>query len=92
MTTLDAMKQETMTLYLKKKDNSLDMRFKANRDWIALNKKPWWWIFLQRLADNTGAKEYGFGSLGVWWGYWFNPWYQLHRVFWKMGIYWIYKL
>ena len=95
MTTLDTIKQDslkTMTLYLKKRDNSLDMRFKSNQDWIILNKKPRWWVFLQTLANNTGAKSCGFGSSGVQWKIWFNPWYQLHRMAWKLSIYWPYKL
>ena len=69
------------------------MRYKSNKEYYKeVIWKPWWYRFLQYLADITGARDRVLKGLSVRWSIWFSPWYQLHRLAWKFGRMWPYKL
>ena len=86
-------KMNTVTLVLRKNSNVLDMRYKSNKEYYKkFIWKPRWYRFLQYLADVTGARNQVLNGLSTRWSLWFNPWYQLHRLAWKLGIMWPYKL
>ncbi len=82
---------KVVTLYLRQDEKTLDMRYKSNKEWAKVIKKPWYWRKLQWLANKTGATK-SLGNSGIRWGLWFNPWYQFHRLLWRVGIYKPYRV
>ena len=78
------------TLYTRKDEKTLDMRFKSNKEYLKSTQRGKFDKFMQKIANITGStKSFGYPTH---WKHWFNPWYQLHRVAWKFGIMWPYKL
>lgn len=78
-------------LRLRKDNRTLDLRYKSNKDFIKATEWHWFDKFMQKIAVKLGSTK-GFGGHHIFWKHWLNPWYQFHRILWKVNIHKPYKL